>query len=159
MQIGSQVLPWFTVNAFAASRLFTTAEFPVSQYLDVLKRTHSQTPPEHPDLQHKVKNHHHNKQSSDNKQRIAHHAGMNAETSAAVSPCHQDDWSTLCFSFTEQLFFCLQVRRQRLAAELWNRCPSPLCCLSTCFCEFGVFRSQFWFSLTLQCSWITHPSW
>ncbi|XP_075903069.1 GRAM domain-containing protein 2B isoform X2 [Nelusetta ayraudi] len=51
------------------------SEFPVSPYLDALKRTHSKAAPEHLELQHKVKNQPHNKQSSDNKQRNTHNTG------------------------------------------------------------------------------------
>ncbi|XP_031734779.1 GRAM domain-containing protein 2B isoform X3 [Anarrhichthys ocellatus] len=56
-----------------------TAEFPVPPFLDALKHTSSAAPPEHPDLQHKVKNQnqnqHQHQQSSDNKQQDKHHAG------------------------------------------------------------------------------------
>ncbi|XP_068559865.1 GRAM domain-containing protein 2B isoform X1 [Cebidichthys violaceus] len=65
------------------------AEFPVPPFLDALKHTSTAAPPEHPDLQHKVKNQHQNQnqnqyqhqnqnqhqQSSDNKQQDKHHAG------------------------------------------------------------------------------------
>ncbi|XP_044053013.1 GRAM domain-containing protein 2B isoform X2 [Siniperca chuatsi] len=50
------------------------AEFPVPQFLDVVKRTDSAAPPERPDQQHKVSIQHQNQQSSDNKQHDAHHA-------------------------------------------------------------------------------------
>ncbi|XP_033475047.1 GRAM domain-containing protein 2B isoform X1 [Epinephelus lanceolatus] len=56
------------------------AEFPVPQFLDVLKHTDGAAPPEHPDhQQHKVKNQHQNQhqnqQSSDNKQHDTHRTG------------------------------------------------------------------------------------
>ncbi|XP_063754358.1 GRAM domain-containing protein 2B isoform X2 [Eleginops maclovinus] len=52
-----------------------TAGFPVPPFLDVLKRTDSASPPEHPDHQHKVKSQHQNKPTSDNTQNFPHHAG------------------------------------------------------------------------------------
>ncbi|XP_059192317.1 GRAM domain-containing protein 2B isoform X1 [Centropristis striata] len=57
------------------------AEFPVPQFLDVLKHTDSAAPPEPPEHQHKVKTQHQNQhqnqnqQSSDTKQHDTHHTG------------------------------------------------------------------------------------
>ncbi|KAI4820993.1 hypothetical protein KUCAC02_028946 [Chaenocephalus aceratus] len=49
------------------------AGFPVPPFLDVLKRTDSAAPPEHPDHQHKVKSQHQSKQIPDNSQHAPHY--------------------------------------------------------------------------------------
>lgn len=51
------------------------AGFPVPPFLDVLKRTDSAAPPEHPDHQHKVKSQHQSKQIPDNSQHAPHYTG------------------------------------------------------------------------------------
>ncbi len=75
--------PVKSISLHAASCLFNAAEFPVPQFLDVLKHTDGAAPPEHPDHQLKVKNQHQNQQSPDNKQHATHAAGTNIILPAA----------------------------------------------------------------------------
>ncbi|XP_034086182.1 GRAM domain-containing protein 2B isoform X2 [Gymnodraco acuticeps] len=55
------------------------AGFPVPPFLDVLKRTDSAAPPEHPDHQHKVKSQHQSKQIPDNSQHAPHYTVPGSE--------------------------------------------------------------------------------
>lgn len=113
-------------------RLLHRAEFPVSPYLDALKRTHSKAAPENLDLQHKVKNKAH-KQNSDSKQRKTHAAGTEG-TFAAWLPRHNGCFQSCSICFVFRLRGCDYQHQSKTSVHqlLAGRLPASVSPPATC---------------------------